>query len=196
MQALRAEQEKSLNEALVKKEEELSHQHQELEKELETLRSSLATAQQERDETVKEAHLKETQWKEKHTTALDELAVGHKTQLEELHSLTQSNMDNMTKMHEQHSQDHEARLQRVLTSHQEELQGLKDSQQTELLIKDEEYGVQLSDLEDKQKQVAEELAKALEELKQAQASHDQLKGENLQLTEVMNKLQDSMANHA
>lgn len=64
MEELRAEQEKALKEAVSKKELELAATQQELEKELETCRASLAAAQAERDEAVASIESKEAQWKQ------------------------------------------------------------------------------------------------------------------------------------
>lgn len=53
-----------MNEAVSKKEQELAAKQQELEKELETIRASLAAAQAERDEVVTSIGSKEAQWKQ------------------------------------------------------------------------------------------------------------------------------------
>ena len=52
-----------MNEAVSKKEQELAAKQQELEKELEAIRASLAAAQSERDEAVSSIDSKEAQWK-------------------------------------------------------------------------------------------------------------------------------------
>lgn len=52
-----------MNEAVSKKEQELAAKQQELEKELEAIRATLAAAQSERDEAVSSIDSKEAQWK-------------------------------------------------------------------------------------------------------------------------------------
>lgn len=60
-------------------------------------------------------------------------------------------MDNMTKMHKQHAEDHEARLSHLQSSHQEEIQGVKGHYQTELEAKEQAYKTAITALEDKVK---------------------------------------------
>ncbi|KAG0031801.1 hypothetical protein BGZ81_000571 [Podila clonocystis] len=176
---LRKRYEGTIAKALVDKEqgEQGMPRHQQLEKELEALRSSLAAVEKEREEALMVLASKEIRLREDHNKAMEVVA----------------------KDHEGRAQEHESRLADAVAGLQVELESLKQTHQAALVDREKAHEVQVASLKVKleslktgspragaDKKLVDQLTDEVVKLKAAGST---LKDENEQLAQVVSQLQ-------
>ncbi|KAG0331697.1 hypothetical protein BG000_010688 [Podila horticola] len=173
--------------------------HQQLEKELEALRASLATVEKEREEALMVLASKDIRLKKEHNKTVKSLNKKHEDSLEQIHKANRTQMEAVAKDHEGRAQEHESRLADAVSGLQVELESLKQSHQAALVDREKAHEVQVASLDVKleslktgspragaEKELVDQLTAEVAKLK---AEGTTLKDENVQLAQVVSQLQ-------